>query len=140
MKYPLFVAFLSLACASCITENNSSNKTETSAAISTAGATPSSIEVELDLSTSSPSKSQSFLDRIGWNNFQQRIENAFKATGQRMNERWNELKPRLAELGNDMKTMMSNRTAMMERIQRFANNTGILVKIRDKISEASNDG
>ena len=94
----------------------------------------SPIELELDLSTPEPSSStSSFLDRIGLSNLQQRLENALKATGQR----WQELKPRLAELGNELKSLVTNRTAMIESIERFANNTGILVKIREKIKESS---
>lgn len=128
MKCYCVLAFLSLASANCL--DTSGNTTEV-AAVSAAETSTSSIDLELDLTTSGPSKT--FLDRIGLSNLQQRIEQALKATGQR----WQELKPRLADLGNELKSMMTNRTAIVESIQRFANSTGILVRIRDKINEAS---
>ena len=125
MKYLSVIAFLSLACANC---TDPANKTEL-AELKAEASTPS-IELELELTTTGPSKT--FLDKIGLSNLQQKIEQALQATGQR----WQELKPRLENLGTELKSMMTNRTAIIESIQRFTNSTGILVRIRDKINEA----
>ena len=88
----------------------------------------SPIEVEFDVPANGTTKS--FMDRFGLRRLQQRIEQAIRATGQK----WRELKPRFVELGNELKGLMSNRTAIVETIQRFANRTGILVRIRDKMT------
>lgn len=128
--------FLSAFCLTLHPQTCSSQDTTTtmaSASLKSQNATSASIELEFDETTAGPEKS--FLDRIGWNSLQQKMEQAIRGTGQR----WQELKPRFQELGNELKALMTNRTAVIESIQRFANSTGILVKIREKISE-SRDG
>ena len=127
-----------------VRSQSAANVTESTSALS-APNTTSSLEVELELTPSSEQQpsaeaagggGSSFLDKIGLRKLQQKIEEALRSGGQR----WQELKPRFTQLANDLRNMMTNRTAIIETIERFSNSTGIMVRIRDKINEASKDG